>query len=329
MRRHEHRETLSRLPFITTGDKGAYMAKNKLSFPEYNYMDTLDHDGWRWEFQRRLDSFRTDYELLKDIKNIFELDRVAWKLGDKYSMTKEARQNLSCLDPLLKYPDLPDNVKPVFEQTVPIKSLHRKNLLKEIRKTLKYWSYAGKDNPVLHMEPEEYFLLAVEMSIRPGMFPQNIEYMGINLDASRTDLRESFEKFLKTRIREKTLKGDEKKNFGAHKADLIVWDLRAQRKTFPQIQNITGINKDTAKKKFYRGYELIYGKKYNVADYERPPIRKKYQKNVCHTCDQRDTCKTLCPDVIAFVNQDNKNYGREMSVGDLNLLNKMDKEMQD
>jgi len=52
---------------------------------------------------------------------------------------------------------------------MPIKSLHRDNLLKEIRKTLKYWSFAEKEHPLWQLEPEEYILAAVEASIRPGI----------------------------------------------------------------------------------------------------------------------------------------------------------------
>jgi len=294
----------------------------QFSIHDYNYLDTLDLDGWRWEFMRRLPSFRSDYEFVKD-QSEYQHGHEWWNLGEKYSMTKEARQYFNLLDPLRTYPNLPDNLKPVFEETVPIKSLHREKLLKEIRKTLKHWSYAGKDNPILHLEPEQGILLAVEMSLRPGMFPQNVEYMGINLQASRTELKSAFETFLKSHIREKTGKGDEKQFFGTYKMALLVWDLRAQRKTFPDIQSATGIDKDAAKKKFYRAYELIYGKKYNPCKYEKPLIKKKYIKRICSTCDQQSTCKVLCPDVIGYVDQDSMKYQREMTGG--NIIDTIDK----
>lgn len=156
--------------------------------PEYEYLDTLDLDGWRWEFMRRHPSFRSDYESVKD-KSEHQFNQDWWDLGGRYSLTKEARQYFNFLDPSRRYPDLSDNPKPVFEETVPIKSLHRKELLKEIKKTLKAWSYTEKDHPIWQLEYEEFILHAVEMSIRPGMFPQDVEYMGSNLEASRTDLR--------------------------------------------------------------------------------------------------------------------------------------------
>lgn len=283
---------------------------------DYDYLDTLDLDGWRWEFMRRHPSFRSAYDLVKG-QSECQHGHEWWQLGETYSLTKEARQWLNSLNPSLQYPDLPGNLKPVFEETIPIKSLHRDALLKEIRKTLKYWSYAGKYNPLLHPEPEVGILLAVEMSIRPGMYPRNVEYMGINLQASRTELRAAFENFLKSHIREKTSKGDEKQYFGAHKTALIVWDLRELRKTFLEIQSATGIDKDAAKKKFYRAYELIYGGKYDPSQYKRPEVRKEYLKRHCNTCEQRSTCKDPCPDVIGYVDQDSVKYQREMTGGNI------------
>lgn len=296
--------------------------QNSYSIPsEYEYMDTLDIDGWQWEFMRRNPFFRSDYKSVKEL-NEYRYNPEWWELGERYSMTADARKYFNLLDPSRTYPEIPDKLKPVFEEKVPIKSLHREELLKEIRKTLKYWSYIEKDNPLWKLEVNEFILQAVEMSIRPGMFPRNVEYMGINLDASRTELRAAFEKFLKNHIREKRSKGDEKQYFGAHKTALMVWDLRAQRKTFPDIQKTTGIDKNTVKKKFYRAYELIYRKKYNPADYEHPPIREKYIKRHCRTCEQRPTCKELCPDVIGYVDQDNMGYQREMTFGDMDILTK-------
>ena len=298
--------------------------------PEYDYLGTLDHDGWRWEFLRRLESFRSDYNLVKG-RNIHQYNQDWWDLGEKYSMTKEAREKFSCLDHSLTYLDLPDNIKPVFEGTMPIKSLHREKLLKEIRKTLKSWSYIEKDNPLWRLELDEYILLALEMSLRPGMFPQNVEYMGINLDASRTDLKAAFKTFLKAHIRPKTEKGDEKKYFGAHKTALIVWDLRAQHTTYSDIQKTTGIDKDTAKKKYYRAYELIYGRAYNPAEYEQPSIKKEYMKNYCDICKERHTCTDTdrCPDVIAFVDQDTKDYQREKTFSDMDLMTKLSQDLQE
>lgn len=92
---------------------------------------------------------------------------------------------------------------------------------------------------------------------------------------------------------------------------LQVWEERRSRKSFNQIAKELSIKEPTAKKRFYKAYELLYGKKYNPDYYEKPEIKKAYLKKECSTCKERETCKELCPDVIAFVEQDNKTYLRE------------------
>jgi hypothetical protein len=91
---------------------------------------------------------------------------------------------------------------------------------------------------------------------------------------------------------------------------LEVWAERRLRKPFKQIAKKLKIKEPACKKMFYKAYELLYGKKYNPADYEKPEIKKRYLKRECGTCKDA-TCNVLCPDVIKFVNQDNREYLRE------------------
>ena len=92
---------------------------------------------------------------------------------------------------------------------------------------------------------------------------------------------------------------------------LEVWKKRILRKPFKQIAKELKIEEPACKKMFYKAYELLCGRKYNPADYERPEIKKQYLKKECKTCKEKPTCKDLCPDVIKFVEQDNKKYLRE------------------
>lgn len=92
---------------------------------------------------------------------------------------------------------------------------------------------------------------------------------------------------------------------------LQVWEERRLRKPFNQIAKELGIKEPAAKKAFYKAYELIYGKKYDPADYEKPDIKKEYNKRVCDTCTERPTCNNICPDVSNFVEQDTS-YLREL-----------------
>lgn len=102
-----------------------------------------------------------------------------------------------------------------------------------------------------------------------------------------------------------------KKRFRKERTDAMkVWEERKLRKPFKQIAKDQNITVPSARKKFYKAYELIYGEKFNPADYKKPEIPKDSLKKECSTCKEKPTCKDLCPDVIAFVNQ-NSAYLRE------------------
>lgn len=98
-----------------------------------------------------------------------------------------------------------------------------------------------------------------------------------------------------------------------------VWGERSQRLSFNVIAKKLNIKEQTAKKRYYRAYELITGKKFNPIDFQRPEVKKEYLKKECSTCsehpDRGGTCKDLCPDVIALVEQDTKRSQRELAVG--------------
>ena len=98
---------------------------------------------------------------------------------------------------------------------------------------------------------------------------------------------------------------------------LKIWMERKLRKPFKQISKIFNISVSTAKKRYYRAYEILHDKKYNPAFYKKPEIKKEYLGKECSSCKERETCEDLCPDVILLVGQDTKDYQREMSM--LNL----------
>ncbi len=97
-----------------------------------------------------------------------------------------------------------------------------------------------------------------------------------------------------------------------------VWAEKRLDKTFKQISADQGISESAALKRMQKAHELIYGEKYNPADFEKPEIKKRHLKRECSTCkehpDHGGTCSELCPDVMAFVEQDTKSYQRERPV---------------
>lgn len=84
-----------------------------------------------------------------------------------------------------------------------------------------------------------------------------------------------------------------------------VWDFRKghERLNFRQIAKKMGSNMQTTKMRFYKAFELIYGEKYDPERFlkERNNIPKESLKKTCDNCQERSTCRILCPDVIPFV----------------------------
>ena len=112
---------------------------------------------------------------------------------------------------------------------------------------------------------------------------------------------------------------------------LAVWKLRRQRKSFSEIATDRNITKDAAKKSFYRAFELICGNRFDPVLFKRDywEIRQADIGKQCKTCpnhpDNGGDCNELCPDMLAFVNQDNQ-YQREKSGEDFQIDNLMEDE---
>lgn len=95
-----------------------------------------------------------------------------------------------------------------------------------------------------------------------------------------------------------------------------VWDLRAEKKSYEKIAielyPRESINKtvDRVKKQFAEAYGLIMGKRYKPKAYGNIFKNKASLPKVCKDCENRSTCKELCPVVLPYVDQDNV-YRRE------------------
>ncbi len=97
---------------------------------------------------------------------------------------------------------------------------------------------------------------------------------------------------------------------------LKVWQLRRERRGFGEIAQALEKTVGAAKKSFYRAYEMIEGRQYNPEHFRRDywEIRKTELKRTCATCPDRGRCTVLCPDVLPFVNQDEKKSSRELLI---------------
>jgi len=94
---------------------------------------------------------------------------------------------------------------------------------------------------------------------------------------------------------------------------LEVWKLRKKRTPFSKIAEILKLTEDNAKKSFYRAYELTQCRKYDpeILRKEIWLVKQEELKKTCATCPDRDTCRVLCPEVLAFVDQDVLRNSRE------------------
>jgi hypothetical protein len=308
---------------------------------DYDYLDTLDKDGWHWEFTRRNEKYRTAYDEMATLRkeggikcknfDCLHCDivgrpcpaSIVCYVEDTLKIRPlfKTVSGLKMPDPSIKYFDLPDEAKPVtmIRPISPMKVFTGNDFQEEICQTWETRKMMFKNlfnRGGYSHGPKDAIFDFVNQILSP--YPrggENTLYIGISLDATRDELRNAFNNVLKKHVRPKIKHGDTKQTPDKWKSSLMIWDLRIFKNTYGDIAPIMGIAKDAAKKKFYRAYELIYGKKYNSDEYERPLIKKQYMKRYCNTCEQRPACKEPCPDVIGYVDQDSKNYQREMTGG--------------
>lgn len=162
-------------------------------------------------------------------------------------------------------------------------------------------------NPFEEINEREIINLLLNKSNNPSLCFDRL-LLGINLNRSKEDILSEVERVLDIHLPDRKTRLSWLKKWALY---IQVWDERKKRKGFPEIARELGTKEATVKKRFYRAYEIIYNKPYNPADYEKPEIKKEYLKRTCETCQEKLTCKNLCPDVIEFVEQDSKTYLRE------------------
>ena len=130
------------------------------------------------------------------------------------------------------------------------------------------------------------------------------------------EVSEYLDRAYMTRTAESNWTPDESRQREEAWRHLAVWKLRRQRKSFPEIAKDRKITKDAAKKSFYRAFELICGNKFDPVLFRRDywEIRQADIGKQCKTCpnqpDNGGDCNELCPDMLVYVNQDDR-YQRE------------------
>ncbi len=90
----------------------------------------------------------------------------------------------------------------------------------------------------------------------------------------------------------------------------LVWDECLIEHNFRRVAAKLGTKEDTVRKAYYRAFEDIWGEKFDPQKHSKKTLTKEQLSKTCDTCPENPNnggnCDTLCPEVLAFVNQDSK-----------------------
>jgi len=144
-------------------------------------------------------------------------------------------------------------------------------------------------------------------------------FFSVDLRKKKKQILREFEEFLNNAYRWKkflqieTWKPDNSRLRAEAWTHLKVWKLRRKKLSFSEIALELKLTEDTAKKSFYRAYELTQGRKYNPDMLKREVwlIRKNELKKTCDNCPDRKTCVVLCPEILRFIDQETLNHSKE------------------
>lgn len=83
-----------------------------------------------------------------------------------------------------------------------------------------------------------------------------------------------------------------------------VWDEYKLLHSFSKVSKKLKIKESTARKTYYRAFALIMGETYDSTKHNKESLTKEQLAKTCETCLEYTSCQDLCPDVLAFVSQD-------------------------
>jgi hypothetical protein len=160
----------------------------------------------------------------------------------------------------------------------------------------------------------------VDPRIDDGNHENEYIYLKIKLNAPKNMIHYLIDTTIDIRLRVYKESGidilGKKKRFRKERSDAMkVWEEREIRKPFKQIAKEQNISVPTAKKRFYRAYELINGMKFSRSNYEQSEIVKPEE---CPSCPKYSACLNpdTCPKVSPYLKSSTK-YQREKPVKDI------------
>jgi len=167
----------------------------------------------------------------------------------------------------------------------------------------------------------------------------------VDLRKRKSQLKKEFEKFIDNQISyqqkvknrtpfyisEQTYLGWSQENDRLRKEaaqQLEIWQLRKKHLSFDEIARKLGIEKDTAKKGFYRAYELSQNKRYDKLFFTKmlKEVKKTDLKKTCESCSDRETCNEPCPEILSYADKDTRTSLREQLLDEERLQQRADYE---
>jgi hypothetical protein len=103
---------------------------------------------------------------------------------------------------------------------------------------------------------------------------------------------------------------------------LKVWRMAKELFSYSDIAKSLKITQDTAKKAFYKAYELTQGRPYDRERYReyRQKLNTWGLTKLCQTCPKKRTCSIPCPAVLRILDQCTMKSTKEFIGGERDLL---------
>lgn len=103
---------------------------------------------------------------------------------------------------------------------------------------------------------------------------------------------------------------------------LKVWKLRRKRLSFSKIAEELGLTEDNARKSFYRACELTQFRPYDpdLLRGEILLVKKNELNRTCSECDEFNSCTIYCPEILWYIDQDNRKHTKEKLFSDIEHL---------
>jgi len=159
-----------------------------------------------------------------------------------------------------------------------------------------------------YIPPGFPYTIAPSLDLHAAYAPPNKALLEIDLSRDRWEILAELTAFIDHAQAQLGIK-DSRRWRKETERHMLVWGLRKKRKAFSEIGKQLNLSQDTVENSFYRAYELTQGRKYDRQEFYREfwEQQKADLNKKCSNCPNRVECErtgTLCPEIMAYVDQD-------------------------